>query len=185
MRLLRDFLILPLLRMKFLQRRMFGKLSQLHVSYRGSPLSRDEFNARPWQRRPRKAGDRAPDVAFRLFNSGNTTTLFMLLSKVRPVILIGSGSTDEMKPLMDVLRKTDLDAYFVLPNSQTDFSAQQEPYLLDMHGDFETLYGLRENFFCLIRPDGHIGLVQHPISLSGVTDYLKLICPDQPKVNVS
>jgi 2-polyprenyl-6-methoxyphenol hydroxylase-like FAD-dependent oxidoreductase len=178
MRMLRDFLILPVLRLKFLQKKMFGKFSQLHVSYRDSRLSRDEFRGKLWHRRRRKAGDRAPDVAFTVLQSGKMITLFMLLLNVRPILLIGKSLILQMEPLVDLLRKSDLDFYFVVSDPQTGFIAQQEPCLLDVHGDFQALYGLRDDFICLIRPDGHIGLIQHPISISGVKDYLKMICAD-------
>jgi 2-polyprenyl-6-methoxyphenol hydroxylase-like FAD-dependent oxidoreductase len=175
MRILRDFLILPVLRMKFLQRRMFGKFSQLHVSYRDSRLSRDEFSGRFWQRRPRKAGDRAPDVAFRLIHSGKMTTLFTFLSGVRPIVLIGWSANLPTESLVNILKDSDFDFYFVLQDHGSKLNLQQETCVLDVHGDFEALYGLREDFICLIRPDGHIGLIQQPVSIAGLKDYLKLI----------
>jgi 4,5-epoxidase len=48
LRLLRDSIVLPILRRPSYQRRMFGKFSQLHVHYRSSSLSQEE---RPWWRR--------------------------------------------------------------------------------------------------------------------------------------
>lgn len=152
---------------------------ELHVSYRGSSLSRDEFRvAIPWQLRARKAGDCAPDVALRFLHSGETTTLFQLLSKLRPLVFICLGSKEKTDPLLDLLKKADLEFFFIIQNPLSGLTPQRTHYLLDFHGDFEALYGLNKDFVCLIRPDGHIGLVQHPISNAGVNNYLKLICPD-------
>ena len=176
MRLLRDFLILPVLRMKFLQRRMFGKLSQLHVSYRDSRLSRNEVNGKFWAKMPRRAGDRAPDVAFRFLPANEITTLFKLLSHVRPVILLGKSSMLSGSMLIETLKKRDLNFYFVLPRDSTGIQENASSVLLDVYGDFEALYGLRDNFLCLFRPDGHIGLLQQPVSIPRTTDYLNLIC---------
>jgi 2-polyprenyl-6-methoxyphenol hydroxylase-like FAD-dependent oxidoreductase len=178
MRILRDFLILPVLRMKFLQRRMFGKLSQLHVSYRNSRLSRNEFNRKLWQKMPRKAGDRTPDLAFRFLHSNELTTLFDLLSDVRPITLILNFER-KVDPLVDTLRRRDLRFYFVLPQQYTGNVPQNELMLHDVHGDFETLYGLRDDTLWVIRPDGHVGLIQHPISIPSAIDYLNLISAEQ------
>jgi hypothetical protein len=44
--------------------------------------------------------------------------------------------------------------------------------LVDVPGDFWALYHLRSDFLCLIRPDGHVGLVQAPFNEARVIDYL-------------
>jgi hypothetical protein len=178
-RRLRDYVILPVLRMKAVQRRMFGKLSQLHVSYRGSSLSQNEV--RGWKSRPRlKAGDRAPDIAFGLIGVPEMTTLFTLLRGVRPVVLIGCGKVAlTLKLLEDILQaldKLDVPAYVTLPTN-TELRPDQKHCLSDIHGDFQELYGLEGEFLCLIRPDGHIGLIQQPIQVPSLKDYLRRICP--------
>jgi 4,5-epoxidase len=175
MKLLRDMLILPLLRMKYLQRRMFGKLSQLHVSYRGNALSCDEFRSSLWQRRPRKAGDRAPDVLFKFSQSNKKTTLFQLLSGVRPIIFVGRVSDELIQELIPVLHTTNFDFFLVVANDDY-FSNPMITCLVDIYGDFFDLYGLDKDFLCLIRPDGHLGLVQHPVSIPSLKNYLKMIC---------
>jgi 2-polyprenyl-6-methoxyphenol hydroxylase-like FAD-dependent oxidoreductase len=174
MRLLRDLFILPLLRMKYLQKRMFGKLSQLHISYRGSSLSSDEFRLSFWQRRPRKAGDRAPDVAFKFSHSGKKTTLFQLLSDVRPIILIGRVSDELIHEMVPILSKTNFAYFLVMPNDDY-FSTPLIPCLVDIYGDFSDLYGFKEDSLFLIRPDGHLGLIQHPVLLSNLKNYLRMI----------
>ena len=187
-RLIRDYLILPVLRMKLVQRRMFGKLSQLHVSYRGSSLSVGVNSS------GLRAGDRAPDVAFKAVKSGSIVTLFRLLQPGRPVLLIsarGSINSATLRGLVRGLMKLDLDAFVMVSNtddpvqggstldarSQETGSGSNDLNLLqDLHGDLQRIYGLTEDFLCLIRPDGHIGLVQSPISLAVLTTYLLKIC---------
>jgi len=41
--------------------------------------------------------------------------------------------------------------------------------------DFGALYQLRSDFLCLIRPDGHVGLVQAPFDETHLIDYLACI----------
>lgn len=90
-RLLRNWVVLPLLRSAWVQQRMFSKLSQLHVNYRRSRLSGHQD--RRWIARTRiRAGDRAPDFLLRNGVSGDTSSLFQLLHAHRPVILIGEES---------------------------------------------------------------------------------------------
>jgi 2-polyprenyl-6-methoxyphenol hydroxylase-like FAD-dependent oxidoreductase len=180
-RRLRDYVILPVLRMKAVQRRMFGKLSQLHVNYRESRLSQDDVQG--WKFRPGlKAGDRAPDVAFRRGDSKRITTLFQLLQGVRPVVLIGQGKLGPAPPLLDNLlcafEKLDVPAYVLAP-TDVRLTLKQRGYLSDLHGDFRELYGLDGEFLCLIRPDGHLGLIQQPIQVAPLKKYLRQICSEE------
>jgi 2-polyprenyl-6-methoxyphenol hydroxylase-like FAD-dependent oxidoreductase len=172
LRWLRDTVVLPVLRNPWFQRRMFGKFSQLHVHYQHSSLSRE--NRRGWWRRRDviRAGDRAPDVAFTDTRSREPATLFSLMAGLRPVVLFnGIGNGPQW---CERFRLMDIDAYAVGPqSSQADATS---PQLIDRHGDFAALYGLRTNFLCLIRPDGHVGLVQVPPDEKHLNDYLTLIC---------
>jgi hypothetical protein len=159
---------------------MFAKLSQLHVNYRGASLSRHED--RSWFFRTRvRAGDRAPDVAFQLAGSGDTTTLFELLGAIRPVALIGAtaaGDATRLGRLLETLRDFDVEPYILLSpdrrNAPTD-----APCLFDLYGDFRRIYGMSGEFLCLIRPDDHVGLFQRPIDEARLANYLRMIGPEQ------
>ena len=61
---LRDGIVLPILRMPWVQRRMFGKLSQLHVHYRRRSLSVERGT--PWRWRRIRAGEVTADDADRV-----------------------------------------------------------------------------------------------------------------------
>jgi 2-polyprenyl-6-methoxyphenol hydroxylase-like FAD-dependent oxidoreductase len=177
-RLLRDYVVLPILRMKVVQKRMFGKLSQLHVNYRGSRLSQDEVKGWLYSRRL-VAGDRAPDVAFQYADSAEIITLFKLLQSVRPVVLIGTGThasdSGFLERLLRALTKLDLPAY-VLTTKDNNLGLSDKHCFVDIYGDFHQLYGLDKDYLCLIRPDGHIGLIQRPVRADSLKSYLRTIC---------
>ena len=176
LRLLRDTVILPVLRNPWFQRRMFGKFSQLHVHYRHSSLSRE--NRGGWWRSQGviRAGDRAPDVAFTDTRSDGPTTLFNLMAGLRPVVLF--NGVENPPQWCARLRLVDIDAY-VVGHQSSPGDAATSAKLVDRHGDFAALYGLRTDFLCLIRPDGYVGLVQVPPDERGLNDYLALICAAQ------
>jgi 2-polyprenyl-6-methoxyphenol hydroxylase-like FAD-dependent oxidoreductase len=172
LRLLRDTVVLPVLRNPWFQRRMFGRLSQLHVHYRDSSLSRESRGGWWRSRGIVRAGDRAPDVAFNSTRVDGPTTLFDLMAPLRPIVLF-NGIADPPQ-LCERLRFLDIDAYEVAAQgSRGDTTSAR---LVDRYGDFAALYGLRTDFLCLIRPDGHVGLVQVPPDEKDLNHYLALIC---------
>lgn len=176
-RALRDYFILPLLRSDWVQKKMFVKLAQLHVNYRGQRLSAHQDKNR-WLGRARlKAGDRAPDVVFRRGTSGERVTLFELLQPMRPVVLIGdtpNRDRERMAQLRQALAALDIDSYLVAPAESRNCESSE--CLVDEHGDFKRLYGLNVDFLCLVRPDDHLGLVQRPLNESLLREYLRLLC---------
>jgi hypothetical protein len=119
-----------------------------------------------------RAGDRAPDVAFTHTRSNGPTTLFELMVDLRPVVLFNGIANSPQ--LCQRLRLVDIHAYSVGPQSSLGEATSAQ--LADRHGDFAALYGLKTDFLCLIRPDGHVGLVQSPPDESDLNDYLALIC---------
>lgn len=179
MKLLRDVVVLPVLRNRWVQKKMFAKLSQLHVNYRGSTLSchQDALQRRSPTRV--KAGDRAPDVAFENRTTGRRVTLFELLGPQRPIALLGFGprseNADLARRVVTRLQERRIESFCIVPaGGQTQVF--DLPTLYDLHGDFHRLYGMTDEFLCLIRPDDHIGLFQRPIKERALDEYLDLIC---------
>ena len=159
--------------MKSVQKRMFGKLSQLHVSYAGSSLSQQEFAGR----KPRlRSGDRVPDVAFEFSITRRRSTLFELLRNVQPIVLLATEQENFAGLLKTAIVELDIGCYRLGSKLALE-DANRDSYLLDVHNDFADLYGLKNEFLCLIRPDGHVGLLQHPVNLNTFRDYLLKICP--------
>ncbi|MEU7863644.1 FAD-dependent monooxygenase [Nonomuraea sp. NPDC049141] len=68
-RLLRDKVVLPVVRLPAVQRRLWRAASQLGISYRGGPLAP---GAHRWMPGPRP-GDRMPDLTCRRLDGGRTT----------------------------------------------------------------------------------------------------------------
>ena len=168
LRAFRDLLVLPMLRRAWVQRRMFGKLSQLHTHHRGSSLSRERITR--LRRRRIRAGDRAPDVAFIDTASQQQTTLFALMRTLRPIVLFDHLADEP--DLVTRLRRLHVDAYTVATRTNRNSPKYQ---LLDVHGDFSRLYGFTRELLCLIRPDGHVGLLLAPARREDLVDYLKMI----------
>lgn len=177
MRLLRDWIVLPVLRNEWVQRRMFAKLSQLHVHYRRSELSRDRTILWPFRRGVR-AGDRAPDVLLHRRLDAEPISLFELLSSGRPLVFIGPGDlrVEAVQTLVSKLESLAIDAWIVAPMDTLAWREHSRA-LVDMHGDVARLYGLQGEFVCLIRPDDHVGFIQSRVSLNDLRDYLRHICP--------
>ncbi len=178
-RLLRDLLILPVLRIPWVQKKMFAKLSQLHVHYRDSSLSRQEA-AGGWLSGTRlRAGDRAPDVVFHKAASGDTASLFECLQPLRPVVFIGAGCDSKdagrISRLLDALDQLQIDAYVVSSPSEAARHSHKR-CLVDIHGDFQRIYGVTSDSLCLVRPDDHVGLIQRPFKEDGLRAYLQNIC---------
>jgi glycine/D-amino acid oxidase-like deaminating enzyme len=92
--LLRDRVVLPLLRSRAIQRRMTRRLSQLDFNYRGLSLSAQQ-EAGLFGRARVRAGDRTPDVLFRDARTGEQTSLFAHLGSSRLIALVGPGQAGE------------------------------------------------------------------------------------------
>ena len=170
-KLIRDSIVLPVMRSEFVQRKLFAKLAQLHVNYRGNTLSRhQESISMPTVL---KAGDRAPDVAFR--QRDKNITLFELLRPFRPVALARypESSPVQIDRLKTRLRTAEIDMYVI--SEKESESASDPDCLIDIYGDFARLYGIKSEFFCLIRPDDHIGLFQSPIDHDAILEYVARI----------
>jgi 2-polyprenyl-6-methoxyphenol hydroxylase-like FAD-dependent oxidoreductase len=173
-KLIRNLIVLPVMRREFVQKKLFAKLAQLHVNYRGETLSWHSDS--PSTRTVLKAGDRAPDIAF--CQRGKMITLFGLLRPFRPIALArfdGKTSSAQIHRLRRRLRAAEIDMYLV---ADRDSDSPSDPdHLIDIYGDFARLYGIRAEFFCMIRPDDHIGVFQSPIDEDAITDYVARISP--------
>ena len=103
LRMVRNLVVLPILRNAWVQRKMFGKFSQLHVHYQASSLSVGSQPRWPWSRAKLRAGDRAPDVLFK--TSSGERTLFEQMASSRPLVLFDTGGN-----YRESLQRLDVDA---------------------------------------------------------------------------
>ena len=90
-RFFREQLLFPILSTPFVQRRLFARLSQLEMNYRGRSLAA-HFDG-PFSRVRVRAGDRTPDIAFR--QGGKKITLFQLLGSYGMIALLGRSENDQ------------------------------------------------------------------------------------------
>ena len=178
LRLLRDYLFLPLLRSGAAQRRLVRRLSQLDVTYRASALSQN-IDERRWRGGTKvRAGDRSPDIVLAADGDAGDTSLFALLRSGRLLALIGCDCDGNAKAakLAVSLQQLDLAVYAVSDRRPLG-DAPPCPALRDRHGELGRLYGMKGEFVCIIRPDGHVGLVQRPIRMRPIRDWLARLYP--------
>ena len=166
----RERLLVPVMRRRFVQRRMFAKLSQLEMNYRGRSLSAHSGGMFSPVRV--RAGDRTPDVVFE--KAGEKESLFQLLGRWGLLALLGSG--EHAGEIAGKLATLHIPAFIV---SSSGAEAPGGENLKDIYGDFARLYGARGPFLYLIRPDGHVGLFQSRMEPRSLAAYLRKIrAPD-------
>ena len=165
-RFVREQLLVPILRRAFVQRRMFAKLSQLEMNYRGRSLSLHVDGM--FSRVRVRAGDRTPDVAFK--KAAEKVSLFQLIGSCGMIALLGRSENNH--EIAGALAALHIRAFIVLPNR-----AEMPPAecLEDLYGDFAQLYGAHGPFLYLLRPDGHVALFQRRAEARSLAAYLKKI----------
>lgn len=169
MRLLRDWLVLPLLRRPGVQRKLVRKLSQLDMNHRESSLAMHRDSRRP-RAKALRAGDRAPDIRFARAPGGADVCLFELLGHGRLVALVGDGvPPPAAAALAKALGGLGVEFHTVAGRRAGDAAAGT---LADAGGDFARLFGLAGDFVCVVRPDGYVGLIQRPFEIAPLREWL-------------
>lgn len=154
-RLLRDYVIFPLIRRPAITRRLLAKTNQLDISYRRSPLTVGSagFGPRP--------GDRAPDARLRA-SEDTPARLFDVLRGTHWTLLgFGVKSEAAVRGVKDACPA--VHGYIISRRSQgrTDRMSFSEA---------AKLYRARAGELFLIRPDGHIAI--RTMDTGAVIDYL-------------
>jgi 2-polyprenyl-6-methoxyphenol hydroxylase-like FAD-dependent oxidoreductase len=162
----RERLLVPVMRQRFVRRRMFAKLSQLEMNYRGRRLA--VHSDAIFSRVQVRAGDRTPDVVFK--RGGEKVSLFQLIGTFGMIALLGPG--ENVREIADALTALEIRTFLVMPDA--NFTPPAE-CLEDLYGDFARLYGVRGSFLYLIRPDGHVAFFQRRAQSCELASYLKKI----------
>jgi 2-polyprenyl-6-methoxyphenol hydroxylase-like FAD-dependent oxidoreductase len=165
-RLVRERLVFPILRTAFIQRRLFERVSQLEMNYRGRSLAAHFDQA--FSRVCVRAGDRAPDVVFK--RGDDKVSLFQLLGSFGTLALFGPGQNSHQ--LSAALAGLHIRSFIVSTQSAGTLPDQ---YLEDLYSDFARLYGAQGPFLYLIRPDGHVGIFQRQAEAKALAIWLKKI----------
>jgi 4,5-epoxidase len=176
-RLLRDHLLLPILRWPATQRRWVETGSQLSVSYRGGPLAEITIAERLWSfvRHAPLAGDRAPNAACRIMPSGEATTLGALTGARWALLLFGGSAADRRTCAAAARGKLDgLRVIRVLPcGSEGSFGdALEAECVVQDDGALAGAYRPGRQAAILLRPDGHIALRCSQIEPEGLAAWV-------------
>ena len=147
LRALRNFVVLPILRSAWVQAKMFGKFSQLHVHYRGArslqTLERlgggRDTHCSPGIERPMYCS-RHPPASAPCSISWQVLVLCCWLMPPGTVTTPDPYSGWTWMPIV------------CMPRRHGPYASHD---LVDINGDFARLYGLRNDYACVIRPDGH------------------------------
>ena len=206
MRLLREWVLLPMLSQPAVKRALSRSMAQLGISYRESPLSHEqtaplrETPLLPGRTRERAglaerfsfqqgphAGDRAPDAHGRTPAGGRTTRLFDLFRGAHWTLLLfdGLAQTDEG---YERLARIALHAEDLLAEDvrvAVVVVGDERPAALDWHGimlldperEVHQRYGAASEALYLIRPDGYVGFGSQPADALGLLAYLERVLP--------
>ena len=162
LRFIRERIVFPILGTQFVQGRLFKKVSQLELKYRGRLTELSSGGAFI------RAGDRTPDVVFK--RGGDKVSLFQLIGSFGMLALFGPGQNSHQ--IAAALAALHIRSFIVSTQSAGTLPDQ---YLEDVYSDFARLYGAHGPFLYLIRPDGHVALFQRSAEANSLATYLKKI----------
>jgi 2-polyprenyl-6-methoxyphenol hydroxylase-like FAD-dependent oxidoreductase len=140
----------------------FGDITQLSITYRGSPLACDLDDTTGI-----RAGDRAPDAPCIYADSGDQVRLFDLFRGTHFTLL---GFSDQPVPQLPDKYLRYLRVYAVLHGGNTSDTDQHT--LIDCDGHAHNAYGIAGDALILVRPDGYIGLTGANTDQEQIIDYL-------------
>jgi hypothetical protein len=162
-RLVRDHVFLPIMRWPALQRWWVDNGSQLRVSYRGGLLAPTSIVSRVSKliaHRP-MPGDRGPDAACRLSNTGEPTTLAEQAGARWALLLFGGAA--EQSACVAAARSrigSDLRVIRILPARRRRPDGADrvaaDAVVKDESGAAAGTYRAARGTAILLRPDGHI-----------------------------
>lgn len=151
-------------------RETFADVTQLSISYRGSPLACDLDDTTTI-----RAGDRAPDALCLRAENGEQIRLFDVFQGTHFTLLVFG---DQPLPELPDVYSDCLQTYHIIhPHSMSTASAHT---LIDNYDQAYRAYGITNAALILIRSDGYIGLTGGNISQEPIIDYLHNVTSRSP-----
>ncbi|MFZ5779491.1 MAG: FAD-dependent monooxygenase [Pseudomonadota bacterium] len=154
--------------------------TQLLVSYRGSPIVRDEREVAATA--PLAAGDRAPDAGgLRQDYVGHASRLHERLGRGRHVLIGFVTDEAQASAFLDVLKSLrdrfgDGAVGFAVRSADKPIMPREElSMMIDAAGEFAAAYEARPGTAWLVRPDGHIGWCSASPTVASLEDFLTLV----------
>ncbi len=155
--------------------------TQLLVSYRGSPIVKDERAGTATALLA--AGDRLPDAGqLRRSFVGHPLRLHERLGRGRHVMLgfiendAAAASLTEMLNLLRVTLGESATGCAIAPQNGNPFAVPEDlPLLTDAAGEFAAGVFAKSGTVCLVRPDGYIGWYSETPTTDGLQSFLDLI----------
>jgi len=186
-RLLRDYVVIPLLKQKSVQRRLHWQASELGIHYRHAALSqtqRELLIKRHIEGGGRStflhAGDRAPDSRCLRLPEREKTTLFQQFQNPVVHLLLFDGFVHtpandtqliELAQRVQTLLKDEVQVHLVISKErQLDWEGS---LLYDIMHTVHVHYGATVPSLFVIRPDGYIGLLCQPAREQPLINYLQ------------
>jgi 2-polyprenyl-6-methoxyphenol hydroxylase-like FAD-dependent oxidoreductase len=173
---IRNLVIDWLSRLAFVRRRLTRELSELGISYRGSPVVAEDWAGDGLPDAPRP-GDRAPDVTLGA-HAGALTRLFDLLRGTQHTLLLLEGAEpandralDAVADLVRVRWPGRVVPWRVSRHPEADGPAPDRR-VPDPEGRLHRLLGARHACLYLVRPDGHVGYRASPPDASRFARYM-------------
>lgn len=131
------------------KKRLFPLVSQIGINYRDSSLSQNNGDSKV------RAGDRMPWVLI------EGASIYDRLSEpVFHLIVFFDGKT-EIPPLPDDLMQ--------------EWQGSIDSTVISLYPEIAEIFGTKESFFVILRPDNYIGLISNDFSPEVVRSYLNLV----------
>ncbi len=190
LRLLRDYVVVPLFNLKSIQRYIALQASELNINYRRSSLSHLPNGKRAnvgrglsW--RAPHAGDRVLPGKCLSYPAHEHTNLHQVLRGTESHLLIFTGLASASKEYAYIVRLASniesltsgyVKAHIVVASSEKpEQLTWNGSTLLDPQGKLHTIYGAQGATLYFIRPDGYIGFRSQPVHEEPLLSYLSKI----------
>jgi 2-polyprenyl-6-methoxyphenol hydroxylase-like FAD-dependent oxidoreductase len=131
------------------KRFVFPRVSQIQINYEHDTLSEEHGNFAV------KAGDRMP------WFEAEGASIYDRLRGPRFHLLIFYDGKGDIPPLP--------------PDTLAEWDAFIDSILISLYPDIAEIFGTKESFFIILRPDNYIGLISDDFSPELVTKYLNLV----------